>query len=249
MHPYERAKQERRRFLRRNARILTVCAGVCLVMAIALISAEWQLAGSGGAWFAAGASTVALLWITSSLLDLDGTARLRSAAEAERWTSSAFRRLRSDGWYVVDSIPFDGFDVDHVAVGPEGVWVLETKNTNVPWRVTATGLEGPYRDCLRQVHENARTIRLLLKSRGVDVPVVPTLVVWGRGAPHLSGGRANVDDVVVLCGKQAKEWRSELTGSPLDVGQIEAVREVLQGFVEERRAHRRRASRLSLRHA
>jgi hypothetical protein len=62
---------------------------------------------------------------------LEGTYHLESGLEAEAWTSRDLKKALGRGWYVVDGISFgDMGDVDHVAVGPSGVFAVETKYTD-----------------------------------------------------------------------------------------------------------------------
>ena len=44
---------------------------------------------------------------------------------AEQWSVEALRKVK--GWRVIDNVPFDHVDVDHVAVTPCGVLAVETK--------------------------------------------------------------------------------------------------------------------------
>ena len=224
----------RRAFIRENLLLLVVVSLAYVAIWASML--WWQFAQGNGSLglFTAGAATVGYGWGMWAILEEDGTRRLRRAALSEELTSKTFRRLRSAGWYVVDRIEFRGMDVDHVAVGPGGVLAIETKHTMVPWKLTANSLRGPYRDPVQQAKLNARKVRLLLKSEGVDVPVVPALVVRGRGAPTIAGGSTVLVGVVVLCGPQAEQWRPELLAADLDAGTVEAVRQVLQRYVERR---------------
>lgn len=232
---FDEARRVRRRFVLENARSLIVLGILVVIIALAIVLLEvLVLQSRAAAWFAAGAATVAGVWAFAYLLEFDGSRRWKDAGRAEQLTSALFRKLSGDGWHVVDRIEFAGFDVDHVAVGPVGVFAVETKHTNVPWKATATGLQGPYRDPVFQARDNARKITLLLKSEGVVVPVRPMLVLWGRGAPRFDGGGTVIGDVAVVNGNQAHEWRADLTGVQLDQASIEGVRERLQRFVARR---------------
>lgn len=49
----------------------------------------------------------------------------------ERYVAEWLDPLKAAGWFLFHDVPFDGatgkFNIDHVAVGPRGVWVVETK--------------------------------------------------------------------------------------------------------------------------
>ena len=49
----------------------------------------------------------------------------------EEWTSNELRRLRRHGWKFVNGLQFRVGDIDHVAVGPDGVVVIESKWTSM----------------------------------------------------------------------------------------------------------------------
>lgn len=115
---------------------------------------------------------------------IDGTYHLVAARDTERWTSKDLRKLLGRGWYVVDGIHFWHGDVDHLVVGPTGVYLVETKHTDSELDLTSRwGLESAaaWTDA---VSRRTRSTRLLLKSHSVDVE--PVIVIWGgqvRGTP------------------------------------------------------------------
>ena len=56
---------------------------------------------------------------------------------AESWTADALARLGPE-WRLVHSVPIgDHFDIDHVPIGPPGVFAVETKFTTSPWDFNA----------------------------------------------------------------------------------------------------------------
>ncbi len=56
--------------------------------------------------------------------------RWRQGAEGERATARALRPLAKSGWVLINDVQRDRGNIDHVLVGPAGVFVLETKNLN-----------------------------------------------------------------------------------------------------------------------
>ena len=119
----------------------------------------------------------------------DGTYHLVSARDAERWTSKDLKRTCGRGWHVIDWISFEYREVDHVLVGPGGVFAIETKYTD-----STMTIEGGYGarkadEWSDQVSAAARSVRLLLRDHQIDVQ--PLVVVWGAevaGLPALVGG-------------------------------------------------------------
>jgi len=167
-------------FLRRHRwRLAVALAGYGLLALGALV---WPIGTYGPSQsFREGALLAGAGWWITFLLSLDGATAIRMGGHAEDWTSTGLRRLRRAGWRVIDHVPFEHRDVDHVAVGPHGMIAVETKYTSSPWGVGRAALTGPVRDPLGQARLGARCIRLLLKSEGIEVNVVPALAVWGRG--------------------------------------------------------------------
>jgi hypothetical protein len=54
--------------------------------------------------------------------------RWRQGAEGERATARTLRPLTKSGWVLINDVQRDRGNIDHVLVGPAGVFVLETKN-------------------------------------------------------------------------------------------------------------------------
>lgn len=57
---------------------------------------------------------------------------LRQAMEGERVVGQFLERLRQDGFQVFHDVVGDGFNVDHVLIGPPGVFTVETKTWSKP---------------------------------------------------------------------------------------------------------------------
>ncbi|MCU1459530.1 MAG: hypothetical protein JWL73_3622 [Actinomycetia bacterium] len=157
------------------------------------------------------------------------------AAYAGARTAIELDEMVTSGWRVIDRVAADGGVVEHVAVGPAGVLTVRTAVATRPWNLTADGVDGadggPNAALRRiQIAEMQRindAVRQLLVDHGMDVPVVPTLLLWGTGAPVQPGGQKVVDGVAVLMGKQAEIWRRDLQDRRLDDATIAAVCSVL----------------------
>ncbi|MGP8299829.1 nuclease-related domain-containing protein [Streptomyces inhibens] len=58
-----------------------------------------------------------------------GTTSWHKGAAGESFTSDHLEPLRTEGWFIFDSIPLaKGGDIDHLAIGPPGVFVINSKN-------------------------------------------------------------------------------------------------------------------------
>jgi len=83
-------------------------------------------------------------------------------------------KLRPMGCQVLHDIPMDGFNIDHVVVGPSGIYCIETKTHSKPVKgdhrvvydgekVTVDGFT-PDRDPITQAKANTRALFQLLES-------------------------------------------------------------------------------------
>lgn len=113
----------------------------------------------------------------------------------ERMVAEELEPLKTAGWRIFHDVPFESgktrFNIDHVAVGPGGVFAIETKmrrkgharpgrkdhevfydgkELNWPWKEDAYGLE--------QAERNARTLQdWLQQMTGIPVQVGGVLVI------------------------------------------------------------------------
>src|SRR5699024_3868651 len=60
--------------------------------------------------------------------------KLRQGADGERAVGQYLEGLREQGYKVFHDIVADGFNLDHVAIGPGGVFTIETKTWSKPAR-------------------------------------------------------------------------------------------------------------------
>jgi len=108
----------------------------------------------------------------------------RVGADGEEAVGARLASLESHGWRVLHAVNVGtrGSDIDHVAIGPGGVYTLNTK-THRGHRVTVyehailvDGHKQPY--YLRNSrHEAARATRLLTQACGIPIAATPLIVV------------------------------------------------------------------------
>ena len=60
--------------------------------------------------------------------------RLRLARSGERAVGQHLERLRESGIHVFHDVPGDGFNIDHVLIGEQGIFAVETKTLSKPAR-------------------------------------------------------------------------------------------------------------------
>lgn len=205
-------KAKRRNFLRRNTGII---GGTIFIVAIAMLVALAIIPTLPVPAMVCAAAALCLV-----LIRLARLARMPDysvpASLAEDWTAQEFRRLARLGWHVVDDVTWDGAEIGSVAVGPAGVLAVRTAVAQTAWVLKAEGIEGTTGDPLAPARTAATAATRRLAAAGLGVRVVPTVVVWGPGAPLHVNGQEVCAGVAVLVGRQAPEWRVDLRGRNLD---------------------------------
>jgi hypothetical protein len=130
---------------------------------------------------------------------------------AEQWSLDGLRKVR--GWGVIDNLPFEREDVDHVVVAPSAVLAVERKYH--PRAVAGGTVETTrHRRDLDAAERAAHKVRLFLRAEKLrDAAVVPVLIVSGPGAPQLPAGHRVEDGVHVIDGDHPELWM-ELFSTP-----------------------------------
>ncbi|HEV3099495.1 MAG TPA: nuclease-related domain-containing protein [Candidatus Udaeobacter sp.] len=113
--------------------------------------------------------------------------RLNRGERGELHVADVLEELRSDGYKPVHDIVGDGFNIDHVIVGPGGVFAIETKYRSGKGQITFRNTEGVFvgdrleeKDCLKQARGSAREIRNLIHENcGRGEWVTPIVVFVG----------------------------------------------------------------------
>jgi len=125
---------------------------------------------------------------------------LRQAMEGERVVGQFLERLRQDGFQVFHDVVGDGFNVDHVLIGPPGVFTVETKTWSKPASGNAQvvfdgetlkiGSFAPDRDPIVQARAQASWLKqLLLESTGRKFEARPVIVFPGWFVANSGGFR------------------------------------------------------------
>jgi hypothetical protein len=100
--------------------------------------------------------------------------RLRLARDGERSVAETLDSLRDLGYRVLHDVPAPSFNLDHVLVGPQGIFLIETKtfskpvarNARIEYDGTRVTIEGrpPGRDPVQQAMASARWLAELLEE-------------------------------------------------------------------------------------
>ena len=237
----KQAAQVRAEIWNRHRELIVTASIAYLGLATALVAVFAALFGREPAWFLSGAALAAYPAAFREVFISNEYRRLCDAALAEEFTSAELRRLKSRGWRTIDHVEFDRFDVDHVAVGPAGIFVVETKNTNHAWNLAGGAFVNRWADGAdKQARTSADNIRALLKQKlGTEFEVRAVLMIWGDGKPHLTEPTRTRRDVTVVTGNLLRDHL--LAGATsLDAQQISEISRTLRTFIANKEAHDRR---------
>ncbi len=127
-----------------------------------------------------------------------------------------------------------GRDLDHVVVGPSGLFVIETKNWDGKI-TTEDGLilyngEEPGRQPVEQVKAAASRLRSRLKDASdIDVDVHPVVCFVNNS---LQGGQQGITGVVVCNSEELNNVLTEIFDSPLDDEKQNRISSALKEWIQ-----------------
>jgi hypothetical protein len=159
-------------------------------------------------------------------------------AWGEQWTAKEVAKLTAAGWIMLHDLRRGGANVDHVLIGPAGVFVLDSKNLDGEVTVDRDTLaltrpgddwpayssDGP----ARQVRGNAAHLHELIRRRtGRKVWVRGVVVLWARfPQQHAAGNRVDL-----VAGPHLADW---LAAQPRQLS-VDEVQQLTQALTPRRR--------------
>jgi hypothetical protein len=198
--------------------VLAVVASSALV----LLVPRWCRQFVGGAWIA---SFGWLIWL--QIVVQSGSATRDMGALAEQWTAHEMYILRRRGWRIMNHLSFAEGDIDHVAIGPGGILVVETK-----WRSDELGL-GEKLQWLdfSGLRQNAREVRLWLKEHLGDAPARQVVVLWGPVARRNEVLEHAPDDITVIPGRLFAAWLKSIPATGVTPDQVASAWDKMEPYV------------------
>ncbi len=222
----KKARRAQRTYLREHWRrmllpVAVVLAVVSVASAVAPSSFESGFLLGGGLASLGGMLAV---WV----MQATGTAPTMMGDLAEQWTAQELRKLRREGWRVVNHMCLRNFDIDHVVVGPGGAFAIETKWSATPWIMDST--DSRLRAACLQVERNARDLRLWTAFNRAVAPsvITPVLILWGEATGQLENTITRIGSTTVVAGSAVERWHASLAPGVLDSGQIDAAWQELE---------------------
>ena len=169
--PVRAAGQHARAMQRRHAhRAVAVIAAICAVVLIVGLA-------SGLGWLTVAVEALAI----AAMLLVDRYAtptidRWRRGAQGEEHVGAIINALREDGWYAIHDVSVGHGNIDHILIGPAGIFTIETKSHH--GRINAQRIESRM---LKQAYAEAKLVEritgmkvqpLLVFSRAYLIPAV-----------------------------------------------------------------------------
>jgi hypothetical protein len=171
------------------------------------------------------------LWTLQLLSNTHGWSVGKLGEEATAEVVLGWRQRRK-GWRLVNGLLLGGYgDIDHVLVGPGGVFAIESKWTSKPYRIEqgrVAGLVG--HEPVGQARDSARKVERMLRygCQRFDVSVRPVVVLWGPGRVRVDNGWSEIDGVLVCDGPHEQLWLKQFAGEVIGPTEVEAIASVLE---------------------
>lgn len=217
--------------LRKDRRVILLVGVGCCVVTAALSLWPW-LRLIPGFWrgLAAGLADSTIIGFAVYFVILSDASRTwRVGALGEFWTSHALEKLGPD-WTVLNGLQIPAADgtereVDHIAVGPGGVLVVDSKLWPSKERQIDASSSPAINDAASGAHTQAGVVRWFLGAVSPLDAVKPTVMVWGS---DLSSPPervvSNKTGVRIVHGRDVEVWVEELNASTcLDARTIMAL--------------------------
>jgi hypothetical protein len=112
---------------------------VLLVVLAATEWWRWYFKVAPSPWLATTLAVVGVVWATGSIRrGLARAALLRQGRDGERAVAQYLEWFRTRDFFVFHDVPNGDANIDHVLLGPRGVYVIETKTLSKPARGQAS---------------------------------------------------------------------------------------------------------------
>ena len=219
-------------WLRRNRGPFLILAAVLALLVIGanLAAARW----SSLHWSAGLVTGVAIaMFMIARMSPPRWIENWQDGAVGEQWTGRALRELESQGWRIFHDLAASHGNIDHVAIGPGGVFLLDSKrwrgsvsvegdsavvrrleDPDLHWRFTDPGhIKGLAVEVSQAIRASTRA----------TVWVTHVIVVWGEFAQVVGG-----DTCTFVHGDALARW---LRDQPARIapGRVEQIAEAVAG--------------------
>lgn len=227
--PKQQARREYAAVVREQRVLLAGLSALTLAVNVIIL----RFATPFAAGLTIGVLDASIVWSLALLVvQVTGGGPRWMGGQAEEWSAFELRSLRGAGWRHLDHVLLQSADADHVAIGPAGVFALETKWTAQPWRANSDHrLPG----AAAQARRSAQAVRSRLRAYYGVVDVTPVVVLWGH---HEDPSRVvEVDGVTILHGTQLASWLRSRPVGRLSDAEVEVATTALSRYMAMRDQH------------
>jgi hypothetical protein len=211
--------------------------GMGLLPLIFAIFAEFTLRGAVR-WLVVGAAAISGPWlVVLAALLLSGAAPQMMGLQAEEWTAQELRTMYRKGWKVISGLkPKPNFDIDHIAIGPAGLFVVEVKWSGDQWPTEKTGnsyMRKQLIASINQVKWNLRDLKQILGDTAGALPASAVCVLWSGDSTSETTEIMEIDGVTIVPGPLLRNWLRGLREVPGAKQQVDPVWRILAEFDAE----------------
>lgn len=215
---YERRRARHREIIRRRRPLIIGLGLVIAAVGLALMGSQ-PLVGWGLVLVAV-ISTINSLFIAPNHISAWAT-----GADGEVRTARFLEPLHAEGFAILHDrrIPGGSANIDHIVIGPPGIFVVETKSLAGDLRIRGGAVYVSGHRKTAMIEEAKREalavqVALALELEALGLAVVPVVCVHRANLPWLGGG---VDGVRIVSGR---ELVKRLRKAPIRLGPEEADR-------------------------
>lgn len=218
-YPRGLARRRQYEFLRRSWTWFAVF--LALVLGSLLLATQFMASGFARGLLLGGVLVWSVMVVWSQVVYNTGTSPAMMGDLGEQWTAHELRKLTGEGWRLVNHVLLKNRDIDHVVVGPGGVFAVETKWTATPWEWDP--LDKRISAAAKQALDNAHDLALWhgVRGQGID-QTHPVVFLWGRGAQEIPID-AEVDGARIVTQRSVALWRASFGTSGLTPAQVRGV--------------------------
>jgi hypothetical protein len=216
-------RNARRQAMRENWRDVATLSGLIVAAAIWVSLADGLSQVLAAFVLGAGVTAFFFGWVMGFNARL---LRWRWGAWGEEWTAEELKKLGEE-WRVFHDLEDGSGNLDHVVVGPGGVFLVDTKNVSQPARADESGLRAGrvYYSAARARGAAARLHDRIQERTGSAVWVQSMFAVWGDFP-------AGVDEHDRVLYVSARRLTETLTSRPrrLSDAEIQQVADAVQAL-------------------
>lgn len=187
------------------------------------------IVGTSGVWFAL-LQVILRSGAASNVMGTDG----------EVSTAEVLRTFRRRGWRVINDLKIHPkYGIDHVAIGPTGILIIETKWARDPWPMDgdndADAWASPGK-AIWQANRGREEFQNHFKNILGDTPIEALSVFWSAHYPSKRRSYVAPNGVEVLIGPELSNWIKRQDNKALNDAEVDKIWSEIDKFVMKRDA-------------